>query len=104
MNGKIKRKVILIILIILTLIIFLFQIKKEQNKQSQEELIFFKLFSQEQNQDTAEFQNQCYEFKVSYHNIDFKKINLVDTVNPNSLIREKIAPRNKRRISNNIEN
>lgn len=100
---KAKRSIIVIVPIVLILIIFLFQIKKSKNNLFQDELIFFKLFSSEHeiNQNTFQSnkqQNQEYEFKVSYKNIDFKKIDLVDTINPNTLIHEKIAPRNRRKI------
>lgn len=94
---KMKRRIIVIILIILILVIFLFQIKNIQNNRFQDELIFFKLFpsSQEMSKNTP---HNTYEFKVSYRNIDFKKIYLGDTINPNTLVSEKIAPRNERKI------
>lgn len=98
---KVKNKAIIIGLIIFILIIFLFQIKKHPKRPFQDELIFFKLFSsgQEGKQNTLESKNQInssYDFKVSYKNIDFKEIYLADTINPSTLIREKIAPRNQR--------
>ena len=94
---KRQRKVIISILIILSLIIFLFQIRKKTREIFQDELIFFKLFSsgKEKKQELLQSKNQTnlsYEFKVSYKNVDFKEINLTDTINPNTLIREKIAP------------
>lgn len=82
--------------------------KKFQN-QFQDELIFFKLFSsskQEENLDISSEQNKenpIYIFQVSYKNIDFKNINLADTINQNTLVREKIAPRNKWCISDTIK-
>lgn len=98
---KRQRRVIISILIILSLIIFLFQIRKKPKDLFQDELIFFKLFSsgEEKNKDILELKSQTnllsYEFKVSYKNVDFKEINLTDTINPNTLIREKIAPGTK---------
>lgn len=101
---KRQRKVIISILLILSLIIFLFQIKKKTKETFQDELIFFKLFSsgEEKKTDILASKNQnnllSYEFKVSYKNVDFKQINLTDTINPNTLVREKIAPRNRRKV------
>lgn len=98
---KRQRKVIISVLIILSLIIFLFQIRKKPKETFQDELIFFKLFSsgEEQNTNILKSKTQTnlasYEFKVSYKNIDFKQINLTDTIHPNTLIREKIAPGTK---------
>lgn len=94
---KQKRNIILCIILILISIFFLFQIKKQQNNKFQDELIFFKLFSPKQKKEnkTSQLRNQLnetYEFRVSYQNIDFKKINLMDTVNPKTLIQKKIAP------------
>lgn len=91
---KQKRNIILCIILIFTVSLFLFRIKKYSNKDYQDELIFFKLFSFKQEEELSE-KNQptpTYEFKVSYQNIDFKKINLMDTINPKTLIQEKIAP------------
>ena len=39
-----------------------------------------------------------YYFNVSYKNIDSKNINLTDTINKDTLINKKIAPRNIRKI------
>lgn len=94
---KQKRKIILIIIANLIICIFLYLNRKNQNEEFQDELIFFKLFSssEEATENTLIPENQLYQtysFKVSYKNIDFKDIYLADTINPNTLIREKIAP------------
>lgn len=94
---KLKSKIILITLVILIVMVFLFQIQKNQNFNSQEEFIFFKLFSfhQKENSDTFLSEKQessSYDFEVAYQNIDFKDIYLVDTMQRNSLRQEKIAP------------
>ena len=97
-----KLKVIfLIILAILILGIFLFQNKSKLNNFFQNDIIFFKLFSRNEvnkieNKINQINSNNIYCFQVSYNNIDFKNINLSDTINKETLIREKIAPRNKR--------
>lgn len=103
---KQKRKIILVIIIILILCIFLFKNGKNPNYKFQDELIFFKLFSsgQEAEKNTLESENQTnqsyqqYTFHVSYKNIEFKNIYLSDTINKDTLIREKIAPRDQRNI------
>ena len=93
-------------MLILILCIFCVQKRNNQNNSFQDELIFFKVFSskKEVNLNTVQSENKIsqtypqYTFEVSYKNIDFKDIYLSDTINPNTLIREKIAPRNKRNI------
>lgn len=90
-----KRKTILFLIILLILIIFLFQRKKKQSNNFQEELIFFKLFTFQQKENANSIQkqeNQEYKFQVSYKNIDFKNINLSDTIKQDTLVHEKIAP------------
>ena len=80
---------------VLILIIFLFQIKKKQNNNFQDDFIFFKLFSIQEKENTNSIQkqeNQEYKFQVSYNNIDFKNINLSDTIKQDTLVHEKIAP------------
>ena len=103
---KRKTKLAIIAIVILVLCIFLFQNKKSQNNKFQDEIIFFKLFSFGKNTaqnslETKEQANQQYKqysFNVYYKNIDFKDIYLSDTIQEETLIHEKIAPRNKRRI------
>ncbi len=103
---KQNRKIILIVIVILILCIFFFQNKKKFNNQFQDELIFFKLFSSKQENsenmqksEKSESQiSQAYEsyrFYVSYHNIDFKNINLTNSINRDTLVHEKIAPGTK---------
>lgn len=94
---KTKRSIILCIIVILLLGLSLFRIKKQEDNKFQDELIFFKLFSSQQSKEkeiiqVENQQNQTYEFSVTYRNIDFKEINLMDTINPKTLIQEKIAP------------
>ncbi len=100
---KQKIKLMVIVITSLILIIFLFQIRKNAKYEFQDDLIFFKLFSsgKEKNRVKSlakEKIEQSYNFQVSYKNIDFKTIQLSDTAKQDTLIHEKIAPRNKRRI------
>lgn len=97
---KHRKKLILLVIVIFILIIFLFQKKKNQNNSFQDDLIFFKLFSSEEERNKStllsknqESQNQpLYDFRVSYQNIDFKNINLAESIKQDTLIQEKIAP------------
>lgn len=97
---KQKGKIILFMISIFIIILFLFLGRKHQDNEFQDELIFFKLFSsgQEENESTFQSKSQIhsfyeqYNFQVSYKNIDFKDIYLSDTINNDTLIREKIAP------------
>lgn len=93
-----RKRTIFIILLIIIILIFLLQNNKKQNNETQDDLIFFKLFGtgQQNTENTTEKREQAvYNFNVSYKNIDFKNINLSDTINKNTLIREKIAPGTK---------
>lgn len=90
---KIKRKNLFIILVCIIICILLLQIKKQNINLFQEDLIFFKLFDSRA-QKTDKFY-PSYLFQVSYKNLNFQNINLSDSINPKTLIREKIAPRNK---------
>ncbi|MCI8759969.1 MAG: hypothetical protein HFJ34_02415 [Clostridia bacterium] len=97
---KRKKELILLIIVVLILIIFLFPKNRNPNNQFQEDLLFFKLFSsnQESKQPTRLSKNPkntnqvVYDFQVSYKNIDFKNINLNETIKQDTLIQEKIAP------------
>lgn len=90
---KQKRKIILIIILIILCLIF-FQNKKNPKREFQDELIFFKLFSSEQ--ETKENKKyQQYKFKLDYENIDYKDIKLTDTIKKDTLVQEKIAPGTK---------
>ena len=98
--SKRKRKTFLLVILIIIIVIFLFLSKKYPNNKFQDELIFFKLFSlgEGENKNTLVSNNQnnqsyqSYSFHVSYKNIDFKNIYLVDTIKQNTQVREKIAP------------
>ncbi len=97
---KRKKELILLIIVVLILIIFLFPKNKNPNNQFQEDLLFFKLFSSNQeskqptrlSKKTKNTNQVIYDFQVSYKNIDFKNINLNETIKQDTLIQEKIAP------------
>ena len=109
-----KRKIIWIIIIVLVICIFLFQNLKNQNKSFQDDIIFFKSFILGTNRKTDNSNNNTnfnqektpvqYRFNVSYKNTDFKNIDLSNTIDKDTLINNKIAPRNFRKIRNNLRN
>lgn len=103
-----KKKSILFIFLMVLLVILLWLIKQNPNYNFQDELIFFKFFSSKQEEKEERIpikkqlkgENKPYYFQVSYQNIDFKTINLGDTIKQETLIHEKIAPRNRRELCN----
>lgn len=100
---KQKRKVILIMILVFILGIFLlFQNKKNFDSNFQDEIIFFKLFSSKRSSNNitklttqVNQEYQQYKFQVSFRNIEFKDVNLLDTIKKDTLIHEKIAPGTK---------
>lgn len=105
---KKKRKIILkLILILILIILFLkiFFLKGLSNVQKIDDFLFLKLFSNgvllsksiKNNEDYSirtgndEYQ-KVYNFKIDYKNMDFKSIDLIDTIDKETLVYEKIAP------------
>ena len=99
---KNKKKLIILLIIILLIINILIKIIFSSKEiDSNNDLIFFKLFGQSDISSTPYIDNKkslgktSYIFDVSYENIDFKNINLVNTVDNKTLVNEKIAPGTK---------
>lgn len=95
-KKKIIFKLILIlILILIILFIIIFFSKNSMNIDKFDDFLFIKIFSNGISQ-TNNIENnkneKIYNFKISYKNLDFKSLNLVDTIDKNTLIYEKIAP------------
>lgn len=105
---KKKKKIILKLILILILIILfikIFFLKGFSNIQKIDDFLFLKLFSNgvslskdTQNSEDylvrtkdSEYQ-KIYKFKIDYKNMDFKSIDLADTIDKETLIYEKIAP------------
>lgn len=96
----------LVIFIILLVILLCIKILKNSNDFSgfQEDIIFFKLFNNANTQDESSKKQNTnktnyevstvpqYRFEVKYENIKLQDINLANTVNHDTLIKEKIAP------------
>ena len=103
-KKKIILKLILIlILVILFLKIFFFIVLL--NIQKNDDFLFLKLFSNgvslsEDKQNSEEYllgtedreYQKVYNFKIDYKNMDFKSIDLAETIDKETLVYEKIAP------------
>lgn len=99
-NIKILRLIIILILIIIFINIFF--LKEFSKIQRIEDILFLKLFSngglnKYSNEESNQYNNHIkqggkYEFKVSYKNMDFKTIDLLKTINRETLLYDKIAP------------
>lgn len=88
-----KRKTILVLVFIVIVILGLIQLRK--NVESQDDIIFFQLFSRGKTkieQGVKEEAENIY-LKVDYENINFKNVKLLDTKNN---IYRKIAPGSER--------
>lgn len=107
-----KSKKIKYILIIVILIFIIFLIFRKNRIDFMDDFIFFKLFSDSNvnssdlsqrslNQNKVENLSKTntnypiYEFNVSYKNTKFEGVDLLDTVDNETLIREKVAPGTK---------
>lgn len=84
---KISKRKIIIVLIISSILIYF--IKFIPQKYLQNDLIFFKIFNQEKQQNSKK--TNKYKIKVS-KDINYKTINLLQTVNLKNLINRKIFP------------
>lgn len=95
---KNKRKIIfklILILILIILFIKIFFLNGLINVEKIDDFLFLKLFSNGVYQKNSTQDDKCkkiYEFKINYKNLDFKSLNLSDTIDKNTLIYEKIAP------------
>ncbi len=97
-----KNKIILIVTSLIILIIISFNLKNLSLNNFKDEIIFFKLFGLGTNTNEEQVKNikeintnekvKKIIFNVSYKNLDFKNINLNETINKKTLINEKIAP------------
>lgn len=104
-----KVRVVIIVFIISSVMMFIISIffyKDDVSSNFQDYLIFFKLFNngqleqkkenvknaQDLSSQKDEFVPLDYYFMVDYEKINFRNINLLDTVNSKTLIKKKIAP------------
>lgn len=107
MKNKKNKKIISLIIVILIVIILIFCILQKSNF-FQDNLIFFKILNSsnisENSQNDHIFYNNTAEYKeqnnplffyVTYNETKFKSINLMDTIDKKTLVKEKIAPGTK---------
>jgi len=96
MKEKYKKiSKFILILILLILFVKIFFLKNLSNAQTIDDIIFLKLlsngnFETTSNANTTE--KREYKFKINYSNMDFKSVDLSQTVNKDTLVYEKIAP------------
>lgn len=84
------KKIICTIILIIILIIFGLLLKKVDANSQQDDILFFKLFGSSSTS-TSNVNNEIV-FDMSNKNKDTKNINLLETVNTQFLVQEKIAP------------
>ena len=107
MKSKKNNKIISLIIVILIVIILIFCILQKSNF-FQDNLIFFKILNSDNSnknlQNDPIFYNNIAEYKeqnnplffyVTYNETKFKSINLMDTIDKKTLVKEKIAPGTK---------
>lgn len=85
----------IIILVIIGIILFIFTKKSDIITSFQDDFIFFKIFHNSNNQvknNIKYHEKESYIFDVKYNNLQMKNVNLVDTINPKTLVKERIAP------------
>lgn len=95
-NAK-KNIKLLLLLILIILFIQLFFLKNSSNSQTINDFLFLKLLGNKtsnisNNQINFNNYEKQYKFNINYKNLDFKSIDLSDTIDRNTLIYDKIAP------------
>lgn len=96
---KKNKKIIIIYLIIFFILGIIINFIFFSNKVNySDDLIFFKLFGKGQDSQ-IDYKNfkiasnvNSYIFDVTYNNIDFKNVNILNTVDNKTLVNEKVAP------------
>ena len=95
MNNRVKKFLkLILILIMIIFFIKMFFLNGLLQMQNIDDFLFLKLLSKGSlNGSSNESSNKNkYQFRVSYKNINFKKINLLETIDKDTLLYEKIAP------------
>lgn len=104
MKNKKNKKIISLIIVILIVIILIFCILQKSNF-FQDNLIFFKILNSSDTNKNSQNDQISYKniieykeennplfFYVAYNKTNFKSINLSDTIDKKTLVKEKIAP------------
>jgi len=91
-----KKKVLVLILIFIIILCVLLKIIKSKKFNFQEDLIFFKLFGIEniQGKENSNKKNE-YKIEVIKGEKNYKKINLFQSIDMETLVYEKVAPGTK---------
>ena len=91
-----KKKIFKILLILILIFLFIKMIffKNLSNSKIIEDFLFFKVLGDnlKVSEDLIDVEEKEYRLNVNYKNIDFRNINLAETINRETLIYEKIAP------------
>lgn len=91
-----KKKIFKILLILILIFLFIKMIffKNLSNSKIIEDFLFFKVLGDnlKVSEDIIDVKEKEYRLNVNYKNIDFRNINLAETINRKTLIYEKIAP------------
>lgn len=91
-----KKKILKILLILILIFLFIKMIffKSLSNSKIIEDFLFFKVLGDnlKVSEDIIDVKEKEYRLNVNYKNIDFRNINLAETINRKTLIYEKIAP------------
>lgn len=98
-----NRTIIILILIFSIILIFTYKIAKETKTQGQDDILFFKLWSNGEKQNQIQNSNSEnlnkkiaeYNVKVSKNKYEYQEINLLQTIDYKTLVREKVAPGTK---------
>lgn len=107
-NLKKDRKKIVILIIIFSLIlIFMYNLAKNRDVETriQDDFIFFKLFNSASSINNHEKTNNNfnrYNMEVTKEKANYQEINLWQTIDMKSLVKEKVAPGTKGNFSINL--
>lgn len=95
-----KKKILVLILIFIVILFTFYKIAQSRDLKVQEDLIFFKLLGngnieekdiEQENYRNNNFENS-YQVKVFKDKKSYEKVNLLQTINLNTLVNEKVAP------------
>lgn len=87
-----RRKILTLILIFSVILIFIYKIAQDKNLNSQQDIIFFKLFNSNYSKKDGEKSKQ-YKMKIDKENTYYKTtLSLLQTVDKTTMVNEKIKP------------
>lgn len=96
MQKKVRKIIFLILILVLIIVLFQILFLKDVSLDYEiNDYTFFKFFSNKISANAESKDVNNYEFKVKYNNIDFKLINILNTVDKEKSMYKKIAPGTK---------